>query len=394
MSTTPGNLPQRILMTTDAIGPVWSYAVELTRALGHRGIQLGLATMGARLNPAQKTELASLPNVSLFESSYKLEWMDEPRADLERAGNWLLELEQSFRPDVIHLNSFTPGAFPWRTPRIVVGHACVLSWWRAVHGGDAPPAWDDYRESVMAGLHGAELVVAPSYAMLDALNDHYGPFKSSRVIHLGHQLPLSQQRAKQDFIFTAGSFWDAGTNISALADAAPNLPWPIWVAEQESDSDDRPTPRKNLRYLGQLTASEMTSHFEHASIYASPARYEPFGLGILEAAQAGCALVLGDIPSLHEIWGDAALYVSPDEPAALEYRLRDLISRPAEINRLGEAARLTARQYTPGKMAESYLLAYASVATEKRAAVRNDAFPKNESHRPSNPREALHFPAS
>ncbi len=31
-----------------------------------------------------------------------------------------------------------------------------------------------------------------------------------------------------------------------------------------------------------------------------PARYEPFGLSVLEAALSGCALVLGDIPSLRE----------------------------------------------------------------------------------------------
>ena len=33
-----------------------------------------------------------------------------------------------------------------------------------------------------------------------------------------------------------------------------------------------------------------------------PARYEPFGLSILEAALSGCALVLGDLPSLRELW--------------------------------------------------------------------------------------------
>ena len=49
-----------------------------------------------------------------------------------------------------------------------------------------------------------------------------------------------------------------------------------------------------------------------AAIYALPARYEPFGLSILEAALSGCALVIGDIPSLREIWADAALFVPSD----------------------------------------------------------------------------------
>ena len=54
-----------------------------------------------------------------------------------------------------------------------------------------------------------------------------------------------------------------------------------------------------------------------AAIYALPAHYEPFGLSILEAAMSGCALVLGDIPSLREIWGDAAVFVHPDNRDAV-----------------------------------------------------------------------------
>ena len=54
-----------------------------------------------------------------------------------------------------------------------------------------------------------------------------------------------------------------------------------------------------------------------ATIFALPARYEPFGLSALEAGLAGCALVLGDIP-MREVWHDAAMFVPPEQPAALE----------------------------------------------------------------------------
>ena len=40
------------------------------------------------------------------------------------------------------------------------------------------------------------------------------------------------------------------------------------------------------------------------------ALYEPFGLAVLEAAQAGCALVLSDIPTFRELWDGAALFVA------------------------------------------------------------------------------------
>ena len=41
--------PYHILLTTDAVGGVWSYSLELARALGTWGIQLELA--GPRTGP-------------------------------------------------------------------------------------------------------------------------------------------------------------------------------------------------------------------------------------------------------------------------------------------------------------------------------------------------------
>jgi hypothetical protein len=95
--------------------------------------------------------------------------MDEPWEDVAAAGRWLLGLEARFRPDIVHLNGYAHAALPFEAPVLVVGHSCVLSWWRAVKGVDAPPDWDRYRREVRAGLHAAGLVLAPTRAMLDSL---------------------------------------------------------------------------------------------------------------------------------------------------------------------------------------------------------------------------------
>ena len=50
-------------------------------------------------------------------------------------------------------------------------------------------------------------------------------------------------------------------------------------------------------------------------VFVSAALYEPFGLAVLEAAQAGCALVLSDIPTFRELWDGAALFVAADDAA-------------------------------------------------------------------------------
>ena len=76
-----------------------------------------------------------------------------------------------------------------------------------------------------------------------------------------------------------------------------------------------------------------------------------FGLSALEAALSGCALVLGDIPSLREVWGDAALFVAPDDTDALAQALQGLIDRPAYRRELADRATKRAGLYTPRRMA-------------------------------------------
>ncbi|MGZ3458845.1 MAG: glycosyltransferase, partial [Archangium sp.] len=89
--------------------------------------------------------------------------------------------------------------------------------------------------------------------------------------------------------------------------------------------------------------------------------YEPFGLSVLEAALAGCALVLGDIPSLREVWGDTALFVHPDDGDGLVRALRSLMNNPAERERLATEARARALTFSPRRMAEAYLELYAAL---------------------------------
>ncbi len=353
--------PRRILLTADCVGGVWIYALELACALAPSGIEIALATMGRPLTPEQRQQAAGCINVELFESRYKLEWMEEPWKDVMAAGEWLLDLEERLQPDLVHLNGYAHAALPWRAPKVVVAHSCVLSWWRAVHGTDAPPEWNRYREAVRAGLQAADLIIAPSNAMLACLADHYGPFDAACVIPNARTMPRLPYRPREPFILSAGRLWDAAKNVSALARVAPQLPWPIYIAGEDTRPQGQRTKHHNVRLLGPLLPGELWSWMARASIYALPARYEPFGLSVLEAAMAGCPLVLGDIPSLREIWGDAAIFVPPGEPRKLKAALATLIRDPMQRVRLAEQARLSATRYTPEPMRAAYLAAYRSV---------------------------------
>ena len=79
--------PKTILMTADTVGGVWTYALELTRALQPFGVEVKLALMGPPLTPAQRAEAGEISNLCLFKSDYKLEWMPDCWSDVKRAGD-------------------------------------------------------------------------------------------------------------------------------------------------------------------------------------------------------------------------------------------------------------------------------------------------------------------
>ncbi len=103
-------------------------------------------------------------------------------------------------------------------------------------------------------------------------------------------------------------------------------------------------------------------------MFASPALYEPFGLGVLEAAQSGMALVLSDIPTFRELWDGAALFVAPSEDDELLRALARLLDDPAMAARYGALARERARSYTVEAMVEGTAAVHRAVLPRGRLA--------------------------
>lgn len=347
-----------ILMTADTAGGVWTYSIELARALAAHGIEVLLASMGAPLSGPQREDVLESPNVRVFESGYRLEWMQDPWDDVRRAGDWLLELQAAHRPDVIHLNGYAHGALNWKAPVLITAHSCVLSWWRAVKQEEAPPEWDAYRRAVRAGLDGASAVVAPSAAMLRALAQHYGPLPAAQIIPNSRRPDLFAPARKEPYLFAAGRLWDEAKNIQALDAIADRVAWPVCVAGDCEHPSGRKYVPGRLNFLGKLSLDAMVNHYSRASIFVSPARYEPFGLAILEAALSGCALILGDIPSLRENWEGAAVFVHPEDTEELRRTIDLLIDRPHLRGALSAGAVERARRFDPGMMARTYLDVY------------------------------------
>jgi glycosyltransferase involved in cell wall biosynthesis len=363
----------KILMTVDTVGGVWTYALQLARALAPAGVHVELATMGAPLSDAQRDQVRGCTNVTVHESRFRLEWMPDAAADVARAGDWLLALARTTRPDAVHLNGYAHAALPWPAPTLVVAHSCVLSWWRAVHGCAAPQEWSWYRTTVERGLARAHAVVAPTHAFLGQLRAHYDFASPASVIPNGCEpepphgpgpspgRPDRPARWTRPVIFAAGRLWDEAKNMTTLAAAARAIERPVHVAGSPLHPTGEHRALPGLVALGVLTPATLRRWYGRAALFVHPAVYEPFGLAPLEAALAGCALVLGDIPTLREVWGDAAVYVPPRDPAAIASAVNALSGDGAALATRARAARRRARRYPARRMAAAYVEAYRSL---------------------------------
>lgn len=355
----------RILMSADTVGGVWSYALELARELIEAGDQVLIAAMGGRLSADQRDAVAAVAGLRVEDSDYALEWMEDPWWELERAGRWLRALEREFRPDIVHLNHYCHGGLSWRAPVVMVAHSCVYSWHHWVKRAAPGSEWREYRRRVREGLRSADCVVAPTRAMLTDAARFYGPFRNQRVIYNGRRPREFAPAPKQWRVLSAGRLWDEAKNVAALAQVAPRLPWPVAVAGEVAHPEGGERALSGVTCLGRLGAPEMARAYAESAIYALPARYEPFGLSVLEAALAGCALVLGDVPSLRELWDGCARFVPPNDRGALERELKRLIHEPELRSSCARKARDRALTFTAGRMSERYRELYRELLTSQ-----------------------------
>lgn len=94
-----------------------------------------------------------------------------------------------------------------------------------------------------------------------------------------------------------------------------------------------------LRPLPRLDDTELAAAYAGSAAFVFPSLWEGFGLPVIEAAAAGCPLILSDIPAFREVAGGRAAYFDPSSAEALaEVALRVLSSAPPPVWPVAELA--------------------------------------------------------
>lgn len=108
---------------------------------------------------------------------------------------------------------------------------------------------------------------------------------------------------------------------------------------------------RNANHLGRLEKSEIFLAMKDAAFLVVPSEWpEPFGLVAIEAFATGLPVIASRTGALPEIvrHGSTGLLVDPGDPLALANAVRWACRNPAELARMGRAARAEYRaRYTP-----------------------------------------------
>ena len=349
-------IPERVLMTADAVGGVWQYSLELARGLAAHGVETVLAVLGPAPSAAQLFEASQVLRMRVIPTQLPLDWTAPAPESLHAAAHALAELAARCAVDSVHLH--TPALYAdarWPAPVVAVAHSCVRTWWRAVHGGPLPRDLAWRADCAAVGLARADAIIAPSRSFAAALREAYGIARPVSVVHNGRRPARHAPARRRRAVLAAGRLWDEGKNIAVLDRAAARLDAPVYAAGPLAGPHGVAVRFAHLHALGALDATALAAQYASIPIFAAPSRYEPFGLAVLEAAQAGMALVLSDIATFRELWDGAARFVDAADPDAFAAELRALLDDERARARLAAAARVRARDYGANAMVAATL---------------------------------------
>jgi Glycosyl transferase 4-like domain/Glycosyl transferases group 1 len=224
-----------------------------------------------------------------------------------------------------------------------------------------PAEWQPYAALVRQALGRADAVVAVSRFLAREVQTLYGTLREIDVIPNGWPPAFESRRPRRRQTLVAGRVWDAAKNVQAALRAVPPGATVLLAGEQRHPETgglaDLP---HGVQQLGFVPRERLDDLLAQTRIYLSAARYDPFGLLPLQAALNGCALLLSDIPSYREVWGDSAAFF---ETGQLQERWEWLLEDDAACASLAARARQRAlERYSAARMADSYLDVYARVA--------------------------------
>jgi len=116
----------RVFMTTDAVGGVWQYSLDLAQGLRAYDTQTTLCVIGPRPEPEQLAAAQRIPGLKLIHLDLPLDWTAANPEDVLDTATAVVASVEEHDCDIVHLNS----------PILAAAVLSLCLWWPSVI-----PAW-------------------------------------------------------------------------------------------------------------------------------------------------------------------------------------------------------------------------------------------------------------
>ncbi len=207
------------------------------------------------------------------------------------------------------------------------------------------------------------LITLSKFSQAELARELHVPPERIAVIPLGVAPPLPPQRvpsveALGAFVLFVGTM-ERRKGIDILAQAMAivqrSRPDLTLVVAGEANAKSVEGIAVRMRILGFVDDRTLAALYRACKLFAFPSRYEGFGLPILEAMSYGAPVISSTSSALPEAGGDAALYVPPEDPAALAAAIGRVVTQPDLADELRARGRARAAGMTWEKTARATL---------------------------------------
>jgi glycosyltransferase involved in cell wall biosynthesis len=276
------------------------------------------------------------------------------------------------RPDVIHTHFAVPSglvalALSWRygVPYVLTAHGSDIPGYNPDRFGFAhrllKPAW-------RRGKPGAAALTSPS-EYLAGLMRRNGVSRTIHVIPNGYTpMPATRGGKRPLVLVVARLFPRKGVQHFIEALQGIKSDWDFVVAgdgpymdalKQQARAADSP-----VKFIGFVDHRTLAEYYRQARIFVFPSIRENFPMVLLEAMEAGCAVVTTDAEGCAEVVGDSGVVIPAGDVVQMRLVMQALMRDPARCAQLATSARLRVRGFRWERIATLYRTLLARVASE------------------------------
>jgi glycosyltransferase involved in cell wall biosynthesis len=279
-----------------------------------------------------------------------------------------MRVAREFNPQLIHAHFAVPSGIVARA----ISKRFHLPYVLTAHGSDIPGYNPDrfqlahrFLPAVWRRvLSDASVVTSPSHFLAGMIRDRID--LPVEIIPNGYSPAPRQGRAKRKLVLAVARLFPR-KGIQHLIDALCGLDtdWEFIVAGDGPYMDtlrrQATQARVPIRFAGFLDRTALRALYEEASIMVFPSIRENFPMVLLEAMDAGCAIVSTDADGCAEVVADTAVTVRCADPVQIRAALERLMHDPRERESLARAARHRVRQFRWPVVADRYRRLFADV---------------------------------